>query len=143
MRNSFQTLIAALLLIGGSQSASAQMFSTMGESQRNAQLTQIALKVYKHKMFSKYYANYGYCGKSEIATFNRGTNANDKKDVERSSYLGLLQYKVTLYCKPGTNHGSFPIARVYVSDKSGKAWFIRFGNDNMAFPSWNYPDAFK
>ena len=143
MRNSFQTIIAALLLIGSNQSARAQTFSTMSENERNAKLTQIALKVYKAKKISKYYSNYGYSGKYEITPFNKGVDENDKASIERDKILGKLQYIVKLYSKPGAKWGSFTIAKVYVSDKSGKAWSIMFGNDNMVYSYWNCPEPFK
>ena len=55
----------------------------------------------------------------------------------------MQQYVVKLYCKKGADWGEFTIAKVYVSDKAGKAWLIRFGNDNMMFPYWNFPEIFK
>ncbi len=56
MRNLFQSIIIGLLLILGRHSIYAQTFSSMNEKLRKEKLTQIALKVYKNKQFSKYYS---------------------------------------------------------------------------------------
>lgn len=135
MTNFIRTIIASLLLIAGSQSVLGQTFSSMDETQRQTELTKIALTIYKNPKFSKYYSKYGYCGRSEISTYNIKGEGEDK---DRKEYLGTQQYVVKLYCKKGADWGEFPIAKVYVSDKAGKAWMIRFGNDNMMFPYWNF-----
>ncbi len=140
MTNFIRTTIASLLLIAGSQSVLGQTFSSMDETQRQTELTKIALTIYKNPKFSKYYSKYGYCGRSEISTYNIKGEGDDKA---RKEYLGTQQYVVNLYCKKGADWGELPIAKVYVSDKAGKAWMIRFGNDNMMFPYWNFPEIFK
>ena len=55
MTNFIRTIIASLLLIAGSQSVLGQTFSSMDETQRQTELTKIALTVYKNPKFSKYY----------------------------------------------------------------------------------------
>ena len=60
MTNFIRTIIASLLLIAGSQSVLGQTFSSMDETQRQTELTKIALTIYKNPKFSKYYSKYGY-----------------------------------------------------------------------------------
>lgn len=54
MTNFIRTIIASLLLIAGSQSVLGQTFSSMDETQRQKELTKIALTIYKNPKFSKY-----------------------------------------------------------------------------------------
>ena len=64
MKKLIKIILVALLFAAGSQCASAQTFSKMSETKRNAELTKIARKIYHSKVFERYYKLFGDNGKS-------------------------------------------------------------------------------
>ena len=69
MKRLSKSIVVTLMLLIGAQSASAQTFSKMSETKRNAELTKIARKIYHSKVFERYYKLFGDNGKSKVTSY--------------------------------------------------------------------------
>ena len=142
MKKLIKIILVALLFAAGSQCASAQTFSKMSETNRNAELTKIARKIYHSKVFERYYKLFGDNGKSKVTSYTIVEELK-KTDMAYGRNIGKLQYRVSLYSLPRKDLGSIAAVKVIISDKTGEAWYIRFDSDGIVYTRWNTPEAFK
>jgi hypothetical protein len=127
-----------------SVNAGAQTFSKMSESKRNTELIKIAEKVYKSKKFAQYYNDKTYGGNHGEPTVKSLMLTNSISSFSKQHDVGKLQYIVTLYMKQKVNKykstpgnkvyfDRLPSARVYISDKFGKAWMVKLFDNNIMY----------
>ena len=141
MKRLSKSIVVTLMLLIGAQSASAQTFSKMSETKRNAELVKMARKLYHSKFFADYYKNYRDNGKATVTV--RKVKDNGKSEVTNGHEVGEVIYLVKLYSVANKKMGSINAVKVLISDKLGVPYLIQFDSDKKYNTRWNTPEAFK
>ena len=141
MKHYLHICLFALLLLMGAQSATAQTFSKMDETQRNTALIKTARELYRNSRFANYYKMYGDNGKATVTV--RMVKDNGKSEVTQWNDVGETQYIVKLYSVANKELESINAVKVVISDKLGKAYLIQFDCDKKYYTMWNTPEAFR